>query len=310
LKRFGREAPVSMSSDWPSIVEALRSLQGARKPTACRPLAGSRIGFALSSRDRFVFTLRTIKALDAESTFDLVWNDGSDRPEVPELSRYYVFKSARLVETNYGVKGGADAAICFGLRRLLDLGYDFIGLIENDILLQPGWLERLLSLFDLAAADGVIVGAVSVLGYQSRVLEYRRDYSIDWARGAAMVLFTRPAAQLLLDNYSSLRMTSQQIRGFYAERFGAALHVPEWAVGSRWIDGPMTVDWAYAPFLYSHGYACVGSIPSLACDLEFDVRHVLRTQYVGEGLNDSGLAHPRIATAAGVSEDSRIQLCP
>src|ERR1700730_1028627 len=112
LKRFGRKAPVSMSSDWPSIVEALRSLQGARKPTASRPLAGSRIGFALSSRDRFVFTLRTIKALDSESTFDLVWNDGSDRPEGPQLSRYYVFKSARLVETNYGVKGGADAAIC------------------------------------------------------------------------------------------------------------------------------------------------------------------------------------------------------
>jgi hypothetical protein len=159
-----------------------------------------------------------------------------------------------------------------------------------------------MSLFDLAAADGVIVGAASVLGYQSRVLEYRRNYSIDWARGAAMVLFSRPAAQLLLERYSALKMTSQEIRGFYAERFGVALHVPEWAVGSRWMDGPMSMDWSYAPMLYQHGYACVGSVPSLAYDLEFDVRHVLRTEYVRAEHSDSGLAHPRIATAHATLE--------
>ncbi len=75
-------------------------------------------------------------------------------------------------------------------------------------------------------------------------------------------------------------MTSQQIRGFYAEQFGVALHEPEWAVGGRWMDGPMTLDWVYAPLLYSHGYASVGTIPSFARDLEFDVRTVLRTDYV------------------------------
>jgi hypothetical protein len=162
----------------------------------------------------------------------------------------------------------------------------------------------------LAAQEGLAVGAASVLGYQSRVLEYRRDYSIDWARGAAMVLFSKPAAQLPLDTYASLKMTSQQIRGFYAEQFGVALHVSEWAVGSRWMDGPMSMDWAYAPLLYRHGYACVGSIPSLARDLEFNVQDVLRTNYVGPELNDSGLAHPQIVPSAGAPEDLRIALCP
>jgi len=299
-----------MGSDWPSILDGLRSLQTARKPEVCRPRSSDRIGFAFSSRDRFVFTLRTLKTIDSEGGFDLVWNDGSERREVPELSRYFVFRNARLAEVNYCVRGGADAAICFGLRRLLELGYDYIGLIENDIILRPGWFQTLLSLFDLAAVDGLTVGAASVLGYQSRVLEYRRDYSVDWARGAAMVLFTRTAAQLLLENYPSLKMTSQQIRGFYAERFGVALHVPEWAVGSRWMDGPMSVDWGYAAFLYSHGYACVGSIPSFVHDLEFDVRQVLRTSYVGAGLNESGLAHPRIEASAEVSRGSQVTLCP
>jgi hypothetical protein len=283
-----------MSSGWPSVGAALTALQAERKPTLQRWTANSRVGFALSTRDRFVFTIRTIKSLDAEGGFDLIWNDGSEHNEVPELSRYFAFRNARLVEVNYKVHGGADAAIQFGLQRLLELGYDFIGLIENDIVLDAGWFAGSRIAFDAALADGIIAGAVSALGYRSRVVEYRKQYSIDWARGAGLVLFTRAAAELLLENYSALQMTSPQIRGFYAERFGVALHVPEWAVGGRWMDGPMTVDWGYAPFLYSHGYACVGTIPSFASDLEFDVSRVLRTTYVTAEQNESGLAHPEI----------------
>jgi hypothetical protein len=284
-----------MSSDWPSVLDALQSLQSKRKPVARRWTPESKVGFALSTRDRFVFTMRTIKALDSEGGFDLVWNDGSEQNEVPELSRYLAFRGTRLVEVNYGVKGGADAAICYGLRRLLELGYDFVGLVENDVLLVPGWFAAMCDAFETATEEGVVAGAVSALGYQSRVLEYRKNYSIDWARGAALVLFTREAAQLLLESYSRLQMTSQQIRGFYAEQFGVALHVPEWAVGGRWMDGPMTMDWGYAPLLFSHGYACVGTIPSLAKDLEFDVRRVLRTDYVRAEQSGSGLAHPRVS---------------
>jgi hypothetical protein len=283
-----------MSADWPSVLDSLRSLQSQRRPAARRWTPESKLGFALSTRDRFVYTMRTVKSLDAEGGFDLIWNDGSERNEVPELSRYFAFRNARLVEVNYSVKGGADSAIRFGLRRLLDLGFDFIGLVENDLLLSPGWLGAMRAAFVAAAEEGITVGAVSTLGYQSRVLEYRKNYSIDWARGAALVLFSREAAQLLLESYSRLEMTSQQIRGFYAEHFGVALHVPEWAVGGRWMDGPMTLDWGYAPLLYANGYACVGTIPSLARDLEFDVRTVLRTDYVRAEQNASGLAHPTI----------------
>jgi hypothetical protein len=283
-----------MNSIWPSVLNVLKSLRSQRKPAVRRWTPESKVGFALSTRDRFVYTMRTIKSLDAEGGFDLIWNDGSERNEVPELSRYFAFRNARMVEANYSVKGGADAAIRFGLRRLLELGYDFVGLVENDLQLAPGWLGATRGAFDAAADDGIAVGAASALGYQSRVLEYRRNYSIDWARGAGLVLFTREAAKLLLENYSRLEMTSQQIRGFYAEQFGVALHEPEWAVGGRWMDGPMTLDWGYAPLLYANGYACVGTIPSMARDLEFDVRTVLRTDYVRAEQNASGLAHPAI----------------
>jgi hypothetical protein len=296
------------NGDWPSVLNALHALQAERKPIPGCPRPGDRIGFSLSSKDRFAFTLRTLRALDTEPGFDLIWNDGSDRREVPDLSRYFEFKNARLIETNYGVRGGPDAAICFGLRRLLDLGYDYVGLLENDIVLQPGWFQTLLALFDHATADGIVAGAASVLSYQSRVLEYRRHYSIDWARGAAMVLFSRPAAQLLLDRYSSLEMTNCEIRGFYAQRFSVTLHVPEWLVGSQWMDGPLSIDWSYAPLLYRHGYACVGTIPSLAYDLEFDVRKVMRTDYVGPQHKGAGLAHPGFAVPADLDEEPATSL--
>ena len=293
-----------MSADWPSVFDSLKSLQAKRAPVRRLWKPESKIGFALSTRDRFVYTMRTVKSLDAEGGFDLIWNDGSERNEVPELSRYFAFRHARLVEVNYKVKGGPDAAICCGLRRLLELGYDFVGLVENDLLLAPGWLAAMREAFDSATDEGVCVGAVSALGYQSRVLEYHESYSIDWARGAALVLFTREAAELLLENYSQLEMTSQQIRGFYAEHFGVALNVSEWAVGGRWMDGPMTLDWGYAPFLYSHGYACVGTIPSFARDLEFDVRTVLRTDYVRAEQSGSGLVHPQFAAPKSFSREA------
>ena len=85
-----------MSSDWPSVLDVVKSLQAKRKPVVRRWTPDSKIGFALSTRDRFVFTMRTIRSLDAESGFDLVWNDGSERNEVPELSRYFALRNARL----------------------------------------------------------------------------------------------------------------------------------------------------------------------------------------------------------------------
>jgi hypothetical protein len=55
-------------------------------------------------------------------------------------------------------------------------------------------------------------------------------------------------------------------------------------------------------------------VPSLAYDLEFDVRHVLRTDYVIAEQSDSGLAHPRIAAATAALESPLLAapglLCP
>ena len=51
--------------------------------------------------------------------------------------------------------------------------------------------------------------------------------------------------------------------------------------------------------LYMHGYASVGSIPSLARDLEFPPGHFLLNDYVRPEHDNAGLVRRRSALALG-----------
>ncbi len=281
------------------IIDVLRSLQKRNKTKPSVPKRADRIGFSFSTRDRYLFTLQTLKNLDTEGGFDLIWNDGSKEPGVPALAHNYKFQNAKLVEINYGVTGGAEAAVCFGLSRLLKLGYDYVGLIENDILFRPGWFGALKEVFSLGAADGIACGSATARSFESHVLEYRSGYSVQSDIGAGMVLFSRAAAEIIMDLYSnpsSLQMTTHSWQNFYAEVFGLDLRKfsPFWAFPPDKAF-PCTLDWGYTPSLYLRGHASLGTIPSYATDLEFDVETFFRTKYVGAEKNNSGVAYPRIS---------------
>jgi hypothetical protein len=129
-----------------------------------------------------------------------------------------------------------------------------------------------------------------VRGYVNRVLEYRDRYSIDWASGAGMLLFSRPAAQLILDNYLRPVLTTHSIKQFYADTFGVEIQNREWDIWPE--DKPVYVspDWCYTPFLYTCGYATLGSIPAFAVDLD---PAAVALGCVGPEKNNTGLAHPR-----------------
>lgn len=299
-KRARRGAP-----KYPAITDVLRSLQkrNGTRPRAPRP--GDRIGFSFSTRDRYLFTLQTIQSLDSEGGFDLIWNDGSTEPGVPALAGNYKFKNARLVEVNYGVTGGADRAICFGLSRLLELGYDYVGLIENDILFRPGWFGALMRLFSRGAEEGIVCGSATARSFESHVLEYRSGYSLQADTGAGMVLFSRAAAEIILEKYGnppSLQMTTHSWQKFYANLFGLDLRefAPFWALPPE-EPYPCTLDWGYTPSLYLSGYASLSTIPSYATDLEFDVESFFHTRYVSAEKTYTGVAYPRISCVAPAS---------
>ena len=278
-----KRAPAA-NAEFPEIVDVLRSLQKRNKTKPRVPKGGDRIGFSFSTRDRYLFTLQSIKNLDTDGGYDLIWNDGSRETGVPALARNYKFQNANLVEVNYGVTGGADAAICFGLSRLLKLGYDYVGLIENDILFRPGWFSALLKLFSQGAEDGIVCGSATARSFESHVLEYRSGYSVQSDIGAGMALFSRAAAEIIIEKYSnpsSLQLTTHSWQKYYADRFGIDLRTfsPFWAYPPEKAF-PCTLDWGYTPSLYLRGYASLATIPSYASDLEFDVETFFHTKYV------------------------------
>lgn len=291
----------SGSAQFPEIIDVLLALQKRNRTKVRIPKRGDRIGFSFSTRDRYLFTLQTLRNLDTEGGFDLIWNDGSAESGVRALAGNYKFQHAKLVEVNYGVTGGAERAVCFGLSRLLELGYDYVGLIENDILFRPGWFSGLMKLFSLGAADGIVCGSATARSFESHVLEYRSGYSLQSDIGAGMVLFSRPAAQIIVELYanpSSLQMTTHSWRKFYADLFGLDLRTfaPFWAFPADRAF-PCTLDWGYTPSLYLNGYASLSTIPSYATDLEFDVETFFHTRYVGADKNNAGVAYPRVAQA-------------
>jgi hypothetical protein len=254
------------------------------------PVRSERVGFAFSSMERVDFTVRTLESMDYGPEFDLVWADGSRSEEGRSLLRIYPFRHIRLREAHPDVRGGPDAAIQFGLRRLLNLGYDYCGLIENDLLFEPGWFEKLLQLFELGAEDGLVVGAASVRNYESRILEYRPGYSLNWNTGAGMVLFSRPAAELILAEYDSLfRVHSWTLQRFYAELCRVDLR-DRWELWEGTLGRPLGADWGYNLLLYRAGMVAVGSIPSLVSDLEFDLAEVVHSQSVSAGRDGTGPA--------------------
>ena len=291
---------------FPAIIDILRYLQ-TRTGTVCRrPQPGDRVGFALASKDRAPLTRQTLAAMDADGGYDLIWNDGSAAPEARALPQTLRLRNARLVEVNYDVRGGADRCICFGLERLLRRGYDYVGLIENDVVMQPGWFGRLMALFDLAASDGVACGAATIRSYEGRVIEHRAGYSLNWGTGAGMILFARPAAEIILRDYSRLRMSIPAISSFYSRLFQLSLNLIVRNQAGQVVQGGgwLTLDWGYTPMLYLHGYASVGSIPSLAHDLGLRPGHPLLGDYVSPKRSNAGLVLRRSLAPGAPSSPS------
>lgn len=260
------------------------------------PQPTDKIGFAISTKDRVDFTLQFLPTVDSEKGFDIVWVDGSKTEKGRALPKNYKFKNVKLAEYHLDVFGGPDAAIKYGLRRLLDLGYDYCGLMENDILLDHGWFTKLIKIFELARADGIAVGAASIRNYASRVLEYRNDYSINWNIGAGMILFPRCAAQLILDEYNNYPAVGKTVSRFFGSMFGLDIRSSS-ELKHRKIDNLLSLDYSYDMILYEHGLCSVCSIPSFAKDLGVDLEK-FKLISVSADKSGFGIIYPKISKAS------------
>jgi hypothetical protein len=159
------------------------------------------ICFSLSTKDRVPYTLEAIGGLAFEGAFDLLWFDGSATAEGRQLPGTLAPTLGCLREIHTQVVGGPDFAILAALTRMLELGYGYCGLLENDVKLAPRWFDAIMATFAAGAADGLAVGAVSARAFNRRVLYHRKSYVVTMISGAGMILLTRQAAEILVRNY-------------------------------------------------------------------------------------------------------------
>lgn len=240
------------------------------------PPPKNRIAFALNTMERTQLTEKVLPGLDCGG-FDLIWCDGSKTPEGKEFPSQRHFKKTPLTEIHYGVNGGPDVAIQYSLRRLLARGYDYVGLIENDIELKPGWLEAMMSAWQAAQKDGFNVGAVTARTAASRVLAAGTNYATLWNLGAGMSLFSRAGAEAALaDNHLT---SAKEMHEFYLSRFGIDIR-DAWELFMDKPDRGLGADWYYAPAMLQQGLVALGVVPNHAENIDVDFEKVCGTQFI------------------------------
>jgi hypothetical protein len=285
-----------------------------------------KVGFVFTTKDRPEFTRRCLASVDKCGGFDLFWVDGSTTPEakaLPQTMRPHNFRIAEVYQDFRPRSTGRHAiqvvgcvgsftAIRFGLRRLLDLGYDYCGIIENDTTFEPDWFPRLMSLFEFGKRDGFAVGAVTARTIATLVMVTRPDYVGMWSIGAGMCLFTRQAAQIILDTLTG--EPAKRMAQYYGKTFGVDLS-DVWELWCDCKDWQHTADWGFSRHLYQRGLASLGTVPSLAFDMTFGIEETLRITYVGQAArfgqeDEERFARFRVALAAAAASPRSQHLFP
>lgn len=258
-----------------------------------------KVGFVFSSKERVDLSRRSLRSIDSESGFDLIWLDGSSSEEARRLPESINLRNTRLVEVHLDVTGGPDAAIKYGLRRLLALGYDYCGLIENDIEFVPGWFPRLMELFRLEEISDLRVGAATTRTFLSRTLAAQSQYAKLWNIGAGMVLFTRKAARIVLRHYHPRR--AKELSGYFGKKYNNDLR-HSWELWMDRSDRLLGCDWGYSLELDKHDLSSVGTVPAYSYNLDLDPKTFLRSEYLGGIANVDLGADSRRSQSAPTAE--------
>lgn len=215
-----------------------------------------RVAIAYLTKDRCDLTRQTYPALAAATDADVHWYDGSRTAEGRGLPTELGHKGPLMCD----VIGGPDAAIVQALSNLLNdpASYTHIGILENDVLLADDWFDRVMRLFAAGFKDGLEAGAVSARAYEDRVLIQRDGYAVMHNLGAGMIIFTRHAARITLDEYRTgywpnNREIFEKLSGVDIGRFAAF----------RGADHYITADWHFDTALAAHGYASLACTPAL-----------------------------------------------
>jgi hypothetical protein len=226
-----------------------------------------RIGIAFLTKDKPELSEQTVGPLINPDRADLWFIDGSATPEGKSWPHgvMLAFPSDGLrggsrMFLHSGIRGGPDAAIVYALTQMLKCQYEYIALVEQDVLLDKDWLEPTMELFIKGQQDGLQVGAVSARAYEDRILIQRDGYAVMHNLGAGMVVFTKQAAQLIVSNYRTGWWPNN--RRLFVQLTGG-LDIGVWGAFKA-NEQAITADWHFDVILASRGLASLALTPCKA----------------------------------------------
>ena len=230
-----------------------------------------KIGIAFSSKDRPELTEKSLPPLLAADV-DVWWYDGS----VTEEGKKYFNMPSWGMSGKQTLTGGSCRYIVKALTDLLAAGYDYIGLVENDVRLHDNWFLPTMELFEIGHKEGLEVGAVSARCYEDRVLIQRDGHSVNHNLGAGQIIFSRKAAAHVLQHYRT-HMTSENRRTF------SILTSDD--IGRYWAfrggEHMLVADWGYDRQLAEIGLSSLALTPAKAEQME-DIKSMGLTMVDGE----------------------------
>ena len=214
-----------------------------------------KVSVAFSTKDRVELSKQSIVPLLHKENLHVFWTDGSSDAAAQSLFDQTI--PPDWVSKN--VRGGADAAIVYNLTNQLHHPhcYDYVGLVENDVLLHQDWFEPTMALFEKGRAEGLEVGAVSARAYEDRILIQRNGYAVMHNLGAGMVIFSRKAAEIVLQHFRTGH-TWENRKAFLQT---SGLDVAQWSSFCR--DSHITcADWQFDRALVQHGLVSLALTPA------------------------------------------------
>jgi hypothetical protein len=164
----------------------------------------ARIAVAYTTKDRVELTRVTVAPLLDDPALDLYWFDGSATDAGRQLPIALCHQRAAICELHQGVVGGPDRAIMYALETLRTRAYDYVVLMENDVLLSDGWLEAMSASIGQAEAAGFKVGGATVRVFDRRVLSFNGSYCLMLVSGAGFIALTPDAVEMVLAHYRTL----------------------------------------------------------------------------------------------------------
>lgn len=215
----------------------------------------NKTAIAFLTKDRTELSRRTIEPLVDLPGVDLWVFDGSDTP----AGRQFALDCPAMeFHTRHNVRGGPDAAVVYALTTLLQQErYNYVGLVENDVLLDQGWFGPVRALFDRGRAEGLEVGAVSARAYEDRVLIQRDGYAVMHGLGWGMQIMTAYAATLALKHFRTCFTTEN--RRLFTRLTGSDIGT-YWAFRTN--EHMLCADWGNDRVLAAHGLASLALTPS------------------------------------------------